>query len=357
MKVRANQVAALLDNFSQAEKVLQTIAEDEGTAIANNEAKLNTIEARITKFRNATQHLTADIFQPELIKDVINDGTTIVNLLDKFVQKAGALSLAGGIFGGLSTIKDGGILGGLIDHYRNISADPYANVELSKGQMNQFFAVKAGWGEEAAIKSLGELTDKQKEVLVLMGQKNIGMEDAIKELGDAAKHSGSLLNVFKTQALTAIKSVGMAAANFAIGAGISLAISAAIKLVDEWINHTKHLNEASKEYGSQIKSTFKELDSFGEKIAKQKAIIDDNKSSIEDVTKARSELYDLQQQMVEAYGNEAGAIDVITEAINGNTDALGRNIDKLKEIQYQNIVEDFNKEHGGIFYQMTAPLK
>jgi len=180
---------------------------------------------------------------------------------------------------------------------------------------------------------------------------------AIEQLGESAKRSGSLLDVLKVKGVGAIKAIGMAVANIAIATVISAAISSAIKLVDEWINHTKHLNEASKQYGSQIKSTSKELDSFGEKIAKQKAIIDDNKSSIEDVTKARSELYDLQQQMVEAYGNEAGAIDVITEAINGNTDALGRNIDKLKEIQYQNIVENYNKEHGGIFYQMTAPLK
>lgn len=190
-----------------------------------------------------------------------------------------------------------------------------------------------------------------------MGRKNIGMEDAIKELGESAKQSSSLFDVFKAKGVGAIKAVGMAAANFAIAAVISAAVSAAIKLIDEWVNHTKHLNEASKEYGSQIKSISKDIDSFKEQIAKQKSIIDDNKSSIEDVTKARSELYDLQQQMVETYGNEAGAINTITEAINGNTDALGRNIDKLKEIQYQNIVEDFNKEHGGIFYQMTAPLK
>ena len=356
-------MAALLDNFSQAEKVLQTIAEDEGTAIANNEAKLNTIEARITKFRNATQHLTADIFQPDLVKDVIDGGTTIVNILDEIIQKTGAITLAGGVFGGLLTFKGGGPISSLLSTIqKSKNRQLFNNVNVTQDQYDayRFMFENDMLDTDEATEALSAFSEEQQKLMKYMTSNNMEFyqqSKALEILGESVKQSSSLFDVFKAKGVGAIKAVGMAAANFAIAAVISAAVSAAIKLVDEWINHTKYLNEASKQYGSQIKSTSKELDSFGEKIAKQKAIIDDNKSSIEDVTKARSELYDLQQQMVEAYGNEAGAIDVITEAINGNTDALGRNIDKLKEIQYQNIVEDFNKEHGGTFYQMTAPLK
>lgn len=269
-----------------------------------------------------------------------------------------------GLLGAATTAKGGGIVGGLWNAYKNSKitkeqpfVNPYADVTIGKAQQSAYNMIAEAEGAKAAREALNDLQDKQIEVLEYMRQNDTGMTQAITALGEAAQNSSGLLDVFKAKGVGAIKAVGMAAANFAIAAVISAAVSAAIKLIDEWVNHTKHLNEASKEYGSQIKSISKDIDSFKEQIAKQKSIIDDNKSSIEDVTKARSELYDLQQQMVETYGNEAGAINTITEAINGNTDALGRNIDKLKEIQYQNIVEDFNKEHGGIFYQMTAPLK
>lgn len=154
----------MLDNFSQAEKVLQTIAEDEGTAIANNEAKLNTIEARITKFKNATQHLTADVFQPELIKTVIDGGTKLVNILDALIQKAGALSPLFAVLGGATTAKGGGIIGGFWSAYKNSKiakeqpfVNPYANVTVGKAQQSAYNMIAETEGAKAAKEALSDL--------------------------------------------------------------------------------------------------------------------------------------------------------------------------------------------------------
>lgn len=154
----------MLDNFSQAEKVLQTIAEDEGTAIANNEAKLNTIEARITKFKNATQHLTADIFQPELIKTVIDGGTKLVNILDTIIQKTGALTPVMGLLGAVTTTNGGGIVGGLRDAYKNSKiakeqpfVNPYADVTVGKAQQSAYNMIAEAEGVKAAREALNDL--------------------------------------------------------------------------------------------------------------------------------------------------------------------------------------------------------
>ena len=109
-KVRANQVAALLDNFSQAEKVLKTIAEDEGTALRNNEAKLNSVEGRIMKLNNATQELYVDIFNSDLVKEFISALTQVVHLIDDLVKHTGALPPLMGILGAATTVKGGGQL-------------------------------------------------------------------------------------------------------------------------------------------------------------------------------------------------------------------------------------------------------
>ena len=192
-KVRANQVAALLDNFDQARKVLQTIAEDEGTAIANNEAKLNSIEGRIAKFKNATQHLTADIFQPELIKDVIAYGTKLVSLLDTIVQKFGTFTPIAGMLGAATTVKGGGLVGELDALTKGFLAKrKYGEVNFTDGQIEAFSHLVDREGLDNALDGLEKLTEGEKEVLKWMGTNKIYDQDkALISLGESAKESGA----------------------------------------------------------------------------------------------------------------------------------------------------------------------
>lgn len=195
------------------------------------------------------------------------------------------------------------------------------------------------------IDHLTEFNSAQKEVLELMGKKDIGMEEAIKELGESAQESGGLLQLFKEKGVDAFKAVGLAIGNMLAAATISFLATQAMAFIDEWINHTKNLNNSAREFGAQMKRTESDIDSYGERIAAQKSIIEDNKSSIEDVTTARAELYKIQSEMIAAYGGEGESIKAITDAINGQNDALDKNIEKLKEQQHQKAIEDFNKEN------------
>lgn len=237
-----------------------------------------------------------------------------------------------------------------------------SGVNLSDAQVHYFKLFDKGKGQEAAIdavvKKFGELSKAEQDALKWMSDNRIyDQQKALDGLSEAAKKSTSAFEVFKVKGLDAIKGIGMAIGNFAAAALLSAAISVAIKLTDEWINHTKHLNDSAQSFGAQMKSTEKDLDSYAEKIAAQKAIIEDNKSSIQDVTQARTTLHELQKQMIETYGNEKDTINAITNAIDGESDAIDRNIAKLKERQYQNSIEDFNKENGGWMQRMTAPMK
>ena len=186
-----------------------------------------------------------------------------------------------------------------------------------------------------------------------MGEKNIGMQEAITQLGESAKEGGGLLDLFKAKGVGALKALGMAALNMVATAAIAFLAQQAIKFVDEIINHTKYLNESAKEFGAQMKQTESEIDSYGEKIAAQKAIIEDHTSSIEDVTEARAELYKIQSDMIAAYGGESESIKTVTDAINGQSDALERNIEALKEQQHQKAIEDFNKANDN-WYKSTV---
>lgn len=199
------------------------------------------------------------------------------------------------------------------------------------------------------IELLQDYNKEQKNVLRLMAEKNLGMADAIKEVGESAQDGTKLFDLFREKGANAFKTVAFAAGNAAIGIGISLALSTAIKLINEFLTYSQRLSESAKDFGAQLKSTNSDLDSYKAKIIEQRAIINDNKSSIEDVTTARSTLYELQKQMIDAYGTEKDAIKAISDAIDGETDAIDRNIEKLKERQYRDAVDKYNEDNASIF--------
>jgi len=340
----------LLDNFSQAEKVLQTIAEDEGTAIANNEAKLNTIEARITKFKNATQHLTADIFQPELIKDVIDGGTKLVNILDTIIQKTGALTPVMGLLGAATTAKGGGIVGGLRDAYKNSKqpyVNPYAGVSVSQGQFEVYQSMFENnmLDSDMATKALSTFDQKQIDLMDHMVKNNMAFvqqSQALQQLGESAKEGTSLLSGFANKASVAFSKFG----DVLLNAGISMLISAAISKMVEFgvavatFNNTMASLRSSS--GTELKEYNESLDEYKGKINDLYGVINDENSSIEQVTKARKDLREIQKQIIDMCGDEATALGIVTDAINGQTDAL----DKLSEKKYYELLDAYANQRN-----------
>ena len=90
-KRNANVTAAIIENFSQAEKALQTSMNSAGSALAENEKYLDSIEGRVSKFRASWQSLSADFFNGDFIKGVVSGADTIVSGLDSIIAKFGAI--------------------------------------------------------------------------------------------------------------------------------------------------------------------------------------------------------------------------------------------------------------------------
>lgn len=82
-----------------------------------------------------------------------------------------------------------------------------------------------------------------------------------------------------------------------------------------------------------------EIEDYKTQIDDLYKVINDSGSSIEDVTTARQNLMAIQDQLIEKFGDEKGAIDLITDAINGQSDAL----DILTEAQWQAAKNEFNE--------------
>lgn len=92
-KRNANVVSALLENFELAERVLKTSADSAGSALAENEKYLDSIQGKISQFQSAWQSLSATLVNSTLVKHVVEFGTGIVSAIDAVVNALGGLGM------------------------------------------------------------------------------------------------------------------------------------------------------------------------------------------------------------------------------------------------------------------------
>lgn len=66
------------------------------------------------------------------------------------------------------------------------------------------------------------------------------------------------------------------------------------------------------------------MDDYKSKIEELYKVINDESSSIEDTTNARKTLLPIQNELIDKFGTEKSVINNVTDAINGQTEALNK---------------------------------
>lgn len=93
-KRNANVVSALLENFTVAERALESSLNSFGSAVTENEKYLDSIQGRINQFQAAFQNLSTTLGNTDAIKAVVSAGTGLVNLISTICDKIGLLGVA-----------------------------------------------------------------------------------------------------------------------------------------------------------------------------------------------------------------------------------------------------------------------
>ena len=96
-KNRANTLSAILSNMEDLEGAYEAALGAEGSALKENENQLDSIEGRITLFKNALQNMWMGFIDSEVVKFIVDVGTGILKLVDS----VGLLESAIGAFVGL----------------------------------------------------------------------------------------------------------------------------------------------------------------------------------------------------------------------------------------------------------------
>lgn len=136
-KNRASDVAALLSNWEQVEKALESATNAAGTAAEEQAIFMDSLQGKINQFKTAWQSLSNTILSSELLKFFVDAGTTILSTIDNITNSIGAIpTLIGLAFAGASIGKN---VGELINQFqfRIILRVEYAHEAFTNSDVNE----------------------------------------------------------------------------------------------------------------------------------------------------------------------------------------------------------------------------
>ena len=195
-------------------------------------------------------------------------------------------------------------------------------------------------GEEATTKQvlIKELLDEAvaKELITSQNAKEILSSEGViindtKEI--ASKEA--LIEALKQERMARVSLINILSVG-AIAFGV-----ASIAIAQKTKESIEEVRDRAKELSDTFDNSKSSVDDYKSQIDDLYNTIKDSGSSVAEVTTARQTLMTVQDELIEKFGDEKETINLITQAINGQSTAL----DELTQKQWQAAKNDFNKSN------------
>lgn len=320
-KRNANVLSALLGDFDLAEDVLRDSMESAGSALAENEKYLDSIAGKMNQFKASFEALSNTVVNSDLVKVIIDAGTTIMDILNGILDLTGSIVplLSGGAI--YAFIKN-------LDSLNNLGK--FSNVVEIFKQMDKANTVFGGDGgdeyKKTAQSILGSLDlskaiegfrsinvegEQLSTVLVKLG---FDVEDVDAALGDVTKTGGkstSLIGKMKSGFSGLAASIGVSTTALAV---FTVALAAVAVGYIAWQKHNEKIQECvenAKEASAAIQEETASINEQKAKVEELRTALDSGNLSEEESYNTKSQLLSIQQSLVGTYGEQAAGIDVV----------------------------------------------
>lgn len=188
----------------------------------------------------------------------------------------------------------------------------------------------------SAIKDTNDGLTKSQRITKAWNENMTGCSIAAKRMGNdlitGKKKISDVSNSMKT-ATASTKALGVAM-NVFTNIGFMLAITAITKVVSELAQAQENATQAAKEATETYKSELDSIADYKQRLSELHEELKSGNLSYEETKTKRTELMTIQDELIQKFGTEKGAIESVTEAINGQIDAL----DNLNEKAYRDWV-------------------
>ena len=274
---QGNALNAILTNMAEGSKATSTALNSLGSATAENEKYLNSIKGRLAELSAEFETLSKNTVDSGIIKWLIDLGITAV-----------------------SSAND---IGGLIPILTIITT---ALLAFNSGKI-----IKGVQG---------------------LGNALVNLATQFLTVGRNAKSTGNIIldifnKLFKTQGKMGALAAGLSLVSVAIG-GLCL-----------YHENMVQAEQESRKSAVENIRTFEELrestDTYRKQISALTSQLEDENISQEDAYNARKQLLEIQKQLIEGYGKEAGAIDLVTQRSITQKQAMLDSALYNKAIQFQ----------------------
>lgn len=194
----------------------------------------------------------------------------------------------------------------------------------------------------SAIKVTNDGLTKSQRITKAWNENMTGCSIAAKRMGNdlvAGKKKISDVSSAMKTATSSTKALEIAMNVFA-NVGFMLAITAVTKVISELAQAQSNAVETAKEATSAYNDELSSIKDYKEKISELNEELNSGNLSYEETKTKRSELMSIQDELIEKFGTEKSAIESVTEAIDGQVDAL----DDLNEKSYRDWIAKADDE-------------
>ena len=249
--------------------------------------------------------------------------------------------------------KSNSELGTYLENARNAVKDDEGNDNIESlqelndedfmsTQREEIKKILSGGGVRQVIEEYNALSDASGNV----SNDQQTMIDALRGTDDALADfleqnpSATMGQYARAQAVATLKTIGLelatTALNAAISFGLSVAIQAAITGIMALAKHYDNLREANMEAADSFKETSDSIQGQIDKIRELQKVVEDETSTSNELYDARSDLLDIQRELINTYGTQAENIDLV----NGKLD---EEIEKLDTVERLQAAQAFHK--------------
>lgn len=277
-KQRGNSITALLTSMSQAEEILNTSLNSEGSAMKEQETRMDSLEAKITQLKAAFESLSSTIINGDFLKGLVDWGTKGTQGIEKLTTTLGGFKgVLMATIAAFTLFKRNSSM-----NFLSKMADSTRATSSKFSEMSENFGIYYGLYRESKNKKGKQL-------------------NPIKAYGKAMRSTAS-------EALGLSTALGKA--NLAI-----MAVSTVATIGSAIYGHYKQKQEDARVSALEGLETYKETEtaitSYIDRVAQLREKLDSGDLSNDEQYSVRSELLAIEQEITSQYGSQVGQIDLI----------------------------------------------
>lgn len=314
---------ALMNNYGNALRYAETAANSAGSALERYGVYQDSIQAKTNELTAAIESLSTNVISEELYGGIIEATTGLVEFIDKTSLLKGTLAglVTMGASKAIVSIGTGFITAAkstarlsaamaLFDNGRsvaNLKAIGAACKGLSDQQLKLVLSTKGLEYEDRAL------------ILAGMGVAESEQQQTLTTLGFASAENAATASTFSFKGtLNALKT---AILTNPIGT-LATAVSAATIAFSVFKQHQEDLRQTTQEAANSYKESASSIEDYASRYEELYKALIAAKGNEEETYEIKQQLLALQTELNDKFGEECGAINLVTDAYKDQTEAI-----------------------------------